>query len=74
MYCHIASHYETDPYQIKLLLTPITFRYDERNLLGEIEDHLKITIEQISLNMEIPVNEFDGKVNARSHTRLQLLN
>lgn len=36
--------------------------YDEGGLLGEIENHLKITIEQTSHKMEIPVNEFDGKV------------
>ncbi|CAK8692162.1 unnamed protein product [Clavelina lepadiformis] len=36
--------------------------YNEGGLLGEIEEHLKITIEQTSTKMEIPVDEFDGKV------------
>lgn len=36
--------------------------YDEGSLLGDIESHLKITIEQTSHKMDIPVNEFDGKV------------
>lgn len=31
-------------------------------LLADIEDHLNVTIEQVSQEMEIPVNEFDGKV------------
>ena len=38
-------------------------RYNEGGLLGEIEEHLKITIEQTSTKMEIPVDDFDGKVN-----------
>jgi len=36
--------------------------YDEKQLLGDIESHLKITIEQIGKNINVPVNEFDGKV------------
>ena len=40
----------------------IRVRYNEAGLLGEVEEHLKITIEQTSTKMEIPVNEFDGKV------------
>jgi len=36
--------------------------YDEKQLLGDIESHLKITIEQIGNNINVPVNEFDGKV------------
>ncbi|XP_078483340.1 ATP-dependent RNA helicase DDX1 [Ciona intestinalis] len=36
--------------------------YDENGLLGDIESHLKITIEQTTPKMEIPVDEFDGKV------------
>lgn len=36
--------------------------YDEKKLLGEIEDHLGVTIETIENNMHVPVNEFDGKV------------
>lgn len=31
-------------------------------MLGEIEDHLNITIQQVDKEMEVPVNEFDGKV------------
>ena len=38
-------------------------RYDEKQLLGDIESHLKITIEQIGKNINVPVNEFDGKVS-----------
>lgn len=37
-------------------------RYDEAALLGDVESHLKITIEQTTSKMEIPVDEFDGKV------------
>uniref|UniRef100_H2YIC2 ATP-dependent RNA helicase n=1 Tax=Ciona savignyi TaxID=51511 RepID=H2YIC2_CIOSA len=36
--------------------------YDENTILGEIEGHLKITIEQTTPMMKIPVDEFDGKV------------
>ncbi|XP_077967658.1 ATP-dependent RNA helicase DDX1-like [Styela clava] len=36
--------------------------YDEGSLLADVEEHLKITIEQVSQDLEIPVNEFDGKV------------
>ena len=36
--------------------------YNERNLLGEVEDHLGITIDTIDPDMKVPVNEFDGKV------------
>lgn len=31
-------------------------------LLAEIEDHLKITIPQVGKDMNVAVNEFDGKV------------
>lgn len=31
-------------------------------MLGEIEDHLNITITQVDKQMDVPVNEFDGKV------------
>jgi len=44
-------------------------RYNEGALLGDIEGHLKITIEQTTPKMEIPVDEFDGKV---SYSRLNL--
>lgn len=30
--------------------------------MGEIEEHLGITINQISSDFVVPVNEFDGKV------------
>jgi ATP-dependent RNA helicase DDX1 len=30
--------------------------------LGDIEDHLVITIQQIDKEMKVPMNEFDGKV------------
>nr|AFN70718.1 ATP-dependent RNA helicase DDX1 [Botryllus schlosseri] len=36
--------------------------YDEGSLLADVEEHLKITIDQVSPDLEIPVNEFDGKV------------
>ncbi|XP_065671009.1 ATP-dependent RNA helicase DDX1 isoform X5 [Hydra vulgaris] len=36
--------------------------YDEQNYLSEIEEHLGETISQISNDMVVPINEFDGKV------------
>lgn len=36
--------------------------YNERNLLGEIEDHLNITIQQVEKSLSVPLNDFDGKV------------
>ncbi|XP_050425245.1 ATP-dependent RNA helicase Ddx1 [Adelges cooleyi] len=36
--------------------------YNEPQYLAEIEDHLNITIQQIGLEIDIPMNEFDGKV------------
>lgn len=36
--------------------------YNEPNLLAEVEDHLNITIQQVDRAMEVPVNDFDGKV------------
>lgn len=36
--------------------------YNEKHYLAEIEDHLTITITQISNDMKVPVNDFDGKV------------
>lgn len=30
--------------------------------MGEIEDHLNITVQQVNTDMKVPVNEFDGKV------------
>lgn len=31
-------------------------------MLAEIEDHLNITIQQVDQNMQVPLNEFDGRV------------
>lgn len=40
-----------------------TIWYDEQGLLAEVEEHLKDTIEHIDAqSMDVPVNEFDGKV------------
>ncbi|KAH9278967.1 ATP-dependent RNA helicase DDX1 [Echinococcus granulosus] len=36
--------------------------YDEKQLLGEIEEHLGITIDTVSKDLQVPANEFDGKV------------
>ncbi|KAK2180350.1 hypothetical protein NP493_447g05037 [Ridgeia piscesae] len=36
--------------------------YNEPQYLGEIEEHLGVTIDQVGTDMEVPVNEFDGKV------------
>ncbi|XP_020803078.1 ATP-dependent RNA helicase Ddx1 [Drosophila serrata] len=36
--------------------------YNEPNLLAEVEDHLNITIQQVDSAMDVPVNDFDGKV------------
>lgn len=36
--------------------------YNELNLLGEVEEHLNITIQQVDKSLEVPVNDFDGKV------------
>nr|CDS29448.1 ATP dependent RNA helicase Ddx1 [Hymenolepis microstoma] len=36
--------------------------YNERQLLGEIEEHLGVTIDTVSSDLLIPTNEFDGKV------------
>ncbi|CAG5135712.1 unnamed protein product, partial [Candidula unifasciata] len=36
--------------------------YNEPQLLADIEEHLDITIERISPEMKVPINEFDGKV------------
>lgn len=36
--------------------------YNEPNLLGEVEEHLNITIQQVDKSLEVPVNDFDGKV------------
>lgn len=30
--------------------------------LAEIEDHLNVTIQQVSSDIKVPMNEFDGKV------------
>lgn len=36
--------------------------FDELEMLSDIEDHLKCTIESIEPNFKLQVNEFDGKV------------
>lgn len=36
--------------------------YNEPQILGDVEEHLDITIEQIEPDMKVPLNEFDGKV------------
>ncbi|KRY40549.1 ATP-dependent RNA helicase DDX1 [Trichinella spiralis] len=36
--------------------------YNEMQLLGEIEEHLGVTITQIDIFYKVPVDEFDGKV------------
>jgi ATP-dependent RNA helicase DDX1 len=36
--------------------------YDEINYLQEIEDHLGCTISQIPKSLDVPVDEFEGKV------------
>ncbi|KAM7533003.1 hypothetical protein Aperf_G00000120134 [Anoplocephala perfoliata] len=36
--------------------------YNEHQLLGEIEEHLGVTIDTVSSDLIIPANEFDGKV------------
>lgn len=36
--------------------------YNEMQYLDDIEDHLGVTISQIPITLEIPVDEFDGKV------------
>ncbi|KAK6490066.1 ATP-dependent RNA helicase DDX1 [Huso huso] len=39
-----------------------TIWYHEKQLLGDIEDHLKCTISQTDPDIKVPVDEFDGKV------------
>ena len=36
--------------------------YDERQYLADIEEHLGVTIQQMGKDMNIQVDEFDGKV------------
>ncbi|XP_046473772.1 ATP-dependent RNA helicase Ddx1 isoform X1 [Neodiprion pinetum] len=36
--------------------------YNEPRYLGEIEDHLNVTIQQVGPDIKVPLNEFDGKV------------
>lgn len=36
--------------------------YNEPQYLADIEDHLNVTIQQVEPDLDIPVNEFDGKV------------
>ncbi|XP_059354501.1 ATP-dependent RNA helicase DDX1 [Carassius carassius] len=39
-----------------------TIWYNEKELLAEIEEHLKCTITQCEPDIKVPVDEFDGKV------------
>ncbi|KAI5627764.1 ATP-dependent RNA helicase DDX1 [Silurus asotus] len=39
-----------------------TIWYNEKELLGEIEEHLKCTITQCEHDIKVPLDEFDGKV------------
>ena len=43
-------------------MVPSVPRYDERQYLADIEEHLGVTIQQIGKDMNIQVDEFDGKV------------
>lgn len=36
--------------------------YNEPQFLADIEDHLNVTIQQVSQDMKVPMDEFDGKV------------
>ncbi|XP_011173461.1 ATP-dependent RNA helicase Ddx1 [Solenopsis invicta] len=36
--------------------------YNEPQYLADIEDHLNVTIQQVSSDIKVPTNEFDGKV------------
>ncbi|BHF69464.1 ATP-dependent RNA helicase ddx1 [Sparganum proliferum] len=36
--------------------------YDERQLLGQIEEHLGVTIDAVGRELKVPANDFDGKV------------
>ncbi|XP_018314333.1 ATP-dependent RNA helicase Ddx1 [Mycetomoellerius zeteki] len=36
--------------------------YNESQYLADIEDHLNVTIQQVGLDIKVPMNEFDGKV------------
>uniref|UniRef100_A0A671KVR8 ATP-dependent RNA helicase n=1 Tax=Sinocyclocheilus anshuiensis TaxID=1608454 RepID=A0A671KVR8_9TELE len=40
-----------------------TIWYNEKELLSEIEEHLKCTITQCEPDIKVPVDEFDGKVS-----------
>lgn len=31
-------------------------------MLADVEDHLNVTITQVDKNIQVPVNDFDGKV------------
>lgn len=37
--------------------------YNEPQLLSDVQEHLDITIDKVSPEMKVPVNEFDGKVS-----------
>lgn len=53
-----------NPQDLNLLKSVIEFffLFNCDQMLAEIEDHLNITIAQVDQNMQVPVNEFDGKV------------
>ncbi|CAK5074419.1 unnamed protein product [Meloidogyne enterolobii] len=36
--------------------------FDEINYLGEIEEHLGVTINRVGPDMAVPIDEYDGKV------------
>lgn len=36
--------------------------YNELRYLGEIENHLNVTIQQVDQDIKVPLNDFDGKV------------
>ena len=38
------------------------FRYNEPQLVGEIEEHLGVSIPEIGTDLNVPLDEFDGKV------------
>ncbi|XP_076655905.1 ATP-dependent RNA helicase Ddx1 [Halictus rubicundus] len=36
--------------------------YNEQTYLADIEDHLNVTIQQVGIDIKVPLNAFDGKV------------
>jgi len=39
-----------------------TIWYNEKQILGEIEEHLNIIVSQVEPDMKVPCDQFDGKV------------